>query len=187
MDEIQRSRRARRTAASTRRSTTRRTSTRSPRGPGCRSARRSSSVHRRCEVLAQTPHGRALSKRTARATTRRSNSGRTRRRAAAAAQIRACAAWGRRDCFCPRAQRGPGIAMATLRSPRCAYSSRRAIRLASGASAEGRLCNRVRGAAQGWHKRAKQVPFSLSGTIGPSRCRPLAAEVRRRLVYFGSP
>ena len=29
-------------------------------------------------------------------------------RASASAHIRACAAWGRRDCFCPRAQREPG-------------------------------------------------------------------------------
>jgi hypothetical protein len=36
--------------------------------------------------------------------------------AIAFAQIRACAAWARRDCFCPRAGAGRAIAVATLRS-----------------------------------------------------------------------
>ena len=38
-------------------------------------------------------------------------------RATPIAQIRACAAWARRDCSCPRAGAGRAIAMATLRSP----------------------------------------------------------------------
>jgi hypothetical protein len=51
-----------------------------------------------CDVLAQTLHGRALSKRTAAAAAHRSDSGRTRRRAAAAAQREACDRGLRRAC-----------------------------------------------------------------------------------------
>ena len=38
-------------------------------------------------------------------------------RALERAQIRACAAWARHDCFCPRAGAGRAIAMATFRWP----------------------------------------------------------------------
>ena len=54
-------------------------------------------------------------------------------------------------------------------------------------SVEGGLCNRVRGAARGWRKRAKQgavlvVWHDRSPSMPTASCRS-----RRRLVYFGSP
>ena len=60
-------------------------------------------------------------------------------------------------------------------------------RLRPGASVEGGLCNRVRGAARGWRKRAKQgavlvVWHDRSPSMPTASCRS-----PRRLVYFGSP
>ena len=68
------------------------------------------------DVLAQTLHDRALSKRTAAAAAHRSDSGRTRRRAAAAAQRQASAMAPADDCSCPC--RSTEVATALATSPR---------------------------------------------------------------------